>query len=241
MLYIFSASGRKKCELLFSTFSDESDEFMFCKDGLSLLDSVIFGDRRADLIFLDCLLYRNFSDFIYNLLKSKNIRIPIIMFGGENSDSDRRIQNWIAENEIRYDIQNLHLLIPVFTRIDAALRSENVRVMLEEKESRFEDDKERLHLRSKKKQADLIEDFRKKTDLPPSIHNLLAFLYKNNARDVSIEEIMRHLNISLKSDKSGRNIVYAYIARLRKCIDNTPLCSLEILRTRTGYYRLLLH
>jgi len=94
-------------------------------------------------------------------------------------------------------------------------------------------------LRLASREENPIEEMHKKSILPPSIYNLLSFLYKNRLREISLDEIEKHLHVESDSDKIRKNTVYAYIARARNCIEREPLCQLQLLRTRKGYYRLI--
>lgn len=236
----FMCSGRnqKVFEMLYEMISETGDEFVFFEDLLRLLDTVVFGGAKSELLLLDYDMHRKSLDFVYNLLELTKLKIPVIMIGGPELSADAQIGRWVSENELRYDIQNLHYLIPRFRKIYSAENSDELKTLMiksKENSGNFSD----LKLRDKPAR-NFMEAFRKNTDMPPSIYNLLVFLYKRHGKEVSIDEILGHLNETKQSGAFCRESAYSYIARLRKCIKTSPFCDIELMRTRTGYYKLFL-
>ena len=185
---------------------------------------------------MDYDLYRNFTELIYDILNSKNLKIPLILVGDPKRNAVERMNYWVSINEFRYNIQTLHLMSPLFQKITEELDSPDLRNLIfgnDVSETALE-----LEAPVKNSRKNVLESFRKSNNLPPSIYNLLVFLFKNRSREVSVDEIARYMNISGENEKSRKNAVYAYISRLRKFIDCTPKCAIELRRTRTGYYRL---
>lgn len=233
-----SGRNQKVFEMLYEMISEAGDEFVFYEDLLRLLDMVVFGGAKSDMLLLDYELHRKSVDFVYNLLESTKLKIPVIMIGGPEVSSDVQIAKWVSENEFRYDIQNLHYLLPLFKKIYSAEKSDALKKLISDS-SKTSADFSELKLREKPAR-NLMETFRKNTDMPPSIYNLLIFLYKRHGKEVSIDEILGHLEQSHESGKFCRESAYSYIARLRKCIKTSPFCDIELMRTRTGYYKLFL-
>ena len=223
MRFVCLGRNQKFFEFLCQMICGEEDKFVFFADGLSLLRDIFLGFLAADLILLDWDFYKEFSDFIFGLFESKNLKIPMIFIGGELVGSGR-ICHWFSINEFQYDIQSLHPMIPTFQKIDAALESDEVKNLLSEK---------------KFGESDIVELCRRGMILPPSVLKFFSFLWRNRRREVSLEEIARKLNLASLSEKSKKNAVYSYIARLRKYIKKISACELEIVRTRTGFYRLM--
>ncbi|MBQ8013274.1 MAG: hypothetical protein IJ257_02605 [Treponema sp.] len=240
MRFVCSGVNKKVFEFLYEEIYEDGDTLTYSPDILSLLRDLFFEKFYADIIFLEHENHKSFLDFIYYLLNSKDLKIPLIVIGNPEMDEQRRLGYWISENEFQYDVQNLHLLIPLFRKISSALESEVIKNLICKPAEPLTADKLSKKIYENTKKKSNLELFRGKNELPPSVYNLLLFLYKNRAREVSIEEIEMQLNIECKSKKIRKNAAYAYISRLRKCMKASPACELRLLRTRTGYYKLFL-
>ena len=241
MHFLCCGKCKKVFEILYQGIAEGGDSFSFYEDGLSLINKAMIEKSESGLIFMDYDLYKGFVNLIYDVLNSKNLKIPVILIGDPKRDVTERMNYWVSINEFKYGIQTLHLQAPLFKRISEALESPEIKELIfkGERTEHISSAIAREPVKSNRK--NLLISFRKKTILPPSIYNLLAFLYKNRCREVSVDEIAAYMKIGTKTEKSRRNAVYAYIARLRKCIGTNPTCSVEVLRTRTGYYKLFLH
>lgn len=236
MHFLCTGKCKKVFEILYRRVFTTEDKFSFCKDGLSLVQEVLHEKNEDSIIFMDYDLYRNFTELIYDILNSKNLKIPLILVGDPKRNAVERMNYWVSINEFRYNIQTLHLMSPLFQKITEELDSPDLRNLIfgnDVSETALE-----LEAPVKNSRKNVLESFRKSNNLPPSIYNLLVFLFKNRSREVSVDEIARYMNISGENEKSRKNAVYAYISRLRKFIDCTPKCAIELRRTRTGYYRL---
>ena len=238
MHFLCTGKCKKVFEILYRRVFTTKDEFSFCNDGLSLIQTVLTEKNEDSIIFMDYDLYRNFTELIYDIFRSKQLKIPLILVGDPKRNAVERMNYWVSINEFQYEIQTLHLMAPLFRRITDCLESPEVKKLIFEGDE-LESSPE-LALPVKAVRQNILECFRKSNKMPPSIYNLLVFLFKHRCREVSVDEIASYMNISGESEKSRKNAVYAYIAKLRRFIDCTPRCSLEILRTRTGYYKLLL-
>ena len=235
MHYLCSGKCKKVFEMLYQSFSNENDDFSFFEDGLALVRKAMSRTSEDDdMILLDYDLYKGFSDVIYEVLNSKQLKIPLISIGEPERNETERVSWWISINELKYDVQTFHTLVPVLKKISASLEDIDFHGISENQTAAVP----ALPLKPVKR--NFIEDFRKNNALPPSIYNLLAFLYKNRSHEISIDDIVEHLNIKGNNEKEKKNEAYAYSSRLRKFIDGTTSCKVELLRTRTGYYRLFL-
>lgn len=234
MFFACSGKTRGEFEELCKKICGKGDSVVFYASGLELLQKIVVNPRRTDLILLDYEFYKGFANLIFDVLKSRDIKIPVIMIGKTLANKKLCTEVWIAENEFRYDVQNFHMLRPVLDRISLAFSSIEEKMPDEISPSLKTED-----LRLASREENPIEEMHKKSILPPSIYNLLSFLYKNRLREISLDEIEKHLHVESESDKIRKNTVYAYIARARNCIEREPLCQLQLLRTRKGYYRLI--
>ncbi|MBR1722804.1 MAG: helix-turn-helix domain-containing protein [Treponema sp.] len=228
MFFLCSGRNEGPFKILFDKVSVKSDSYLFCQNGLSLLDELLMSRTRADLIILEWDLYRTFSDVIFNVLKSKNMKIPLILIGKKESDCGKLLADWISLNELKYDIQILESCYQVLKRISLAVElldmGRNVQVQVP----------------LKKKNRNTIEIFAIKNSLSPSAVKLFTYLYKNRLREVSVAEIASFMKIQGSDAIAVRNATYSYISRLRKCIEKTYSCSVKIMRTRSGHYKLFL-
>ncbi|WP_294429768.1 hypothetical protein [uncultured Treponema sp.] len=246
MRFLCSGRERKPFEVLCGLLSDERVSLDFCEDGLSLLQKVILGAHHPDVIILDYALYKGFSELIFNLLASKNLIIPVLLFGEKVQGKDAMIANWISDNELHFNNQTFHDKILLFNKISLALQNDELKSLLYTPpllKNDFEDlpaslPSEKLIVKSKRE--NLLEHVLNKNSFSPSVFHLLSFMYKNRRREVSIDEISSCLDLSGKSEKSRKNVTYAYISRLRKSLMKIPLCPLCLVRPRTGFYRLIL-
>ncbi len=238
MKFVFAGKSRGLFELLKFGICDESDSILFFEDGLTLLRNLIFKEVTADLLILENSLYKGFADCFYSVLDSRNMKIPLILLGDSGVAKGNRLSKWISENEFQYDIQNLHEYVPVFNKINLLLESQEFKKLLENSGEKKFIPEEKSLVRNNK--ANPVDNLRRRANLSPAVCNLLQYLYKNRCREVSIDELERQISINAESEKNGKNVIYAYISRLRKSIDSVPLCTMEILRTRTGHYKLLL-
>ena len=114
MRIVCSGNNKKVFETLFHLIGKSDDVFGFFKDGLLLLKSIVYDSKLPDLIILEYETYRNFTDFIYNVLKAKKLIIPVILIGIPELKSEALACHWLAENEYLYDVHNLHPMIPLF-------------------------------------------------------------------------------------------------------------------------------
>lgn len=238
MHFLCTGKCKKVFELLYQKVFSGDDSFCFCDDGLCLIQAVLNADTDDAMIFMDYDLYKGFSGLFYDILKSRTLKIPLILVGDPVRNAVERMNYWVSINEFRYDVQNLHLMIPLFKKITATMDSPDLKSLVfaeAEKLPVLE-----LAPFTKSCRQNVLEAFRKDNKLPSSIYNLLAFLFKHRSREVSVEEIVLYMNISGDSEKSKRNAVYAYISKLRRIIDCAPHCTIELLRTRRGYYKLFL-
>ena len=239
MHFLCSGKCKKVFEMLYRRVYNGGDKFSFFEDGLSLIREVLNEKNEISIIFMDYDLYKGFTDVIYDILRSKNLKIPIILIGDPKRKCSERMNFWLAINEFQYDIQTLHLMTPLFKKITEALECTEIKKLIFETEKSGDIPSMELSPPVKTVRKNVLEPFRKDANLPPSIYNLLAFLFKRRCHEVSVDEIARYMNINGSDEKSRKNAVYAYIAKLRKCIDGNPRCSLEVLRTRRGYYKLV--
>lgn len=184
-------------------------------------------------------VYKGFVDTIYDILKSQNLKIPLILIDEPKRESSERVNYWISINEFKYDIQTLHLLAPLFTKISEALEVLEIKELMVDC-FQAENSKLRSLMPAKSCNLNFLSIFRHKNCLSPTIYNLFFFLYQNRCREVSVDEIASYMGINTQNDKSRRNTVYAYLARLRKFIETDSLIHVELLRTRIGYYKLFL-
>lgn len=233
MRYISSGKNEKAFGLLFQKICGRGDTFEFHPDGLSLLKSLPETDDAGVLIILEYDVFKGFSDFIFDFLSMRGLRIPLILVGNPPLRTGEQSMRWISENEFQYDVQNFHLLHPLLRRVSDALRSDEVHAVFSEKDSLRET---AWRLRGPAKNP--IAAVQEKINLPAAAYNLLCFLYKNRLRDVSVSEIERHLFTAAGSDMARRNVVYAYISRIRKSFEKLPVRMIEIVRTKKGFYRL---
>ena len=224
MRYICSGKSKKFFDILYGRIGEEGDSIRYCENSLILLRELVLDECSADMIFLEYEENKGFSDLIFNLLDSKNLKIPLILLCDYAKSEKERVNFWLSENEFKYDSPFLHPLIPIFRKISAAMECDDLKYFYsnnDEKDS-------------------LLEKIRQTNKLPPVAYNLLSFLYKNNDRDISIREIEKKLHISAESEKIRKNVVYAYLSKLRKCFEEIPRCTMELVRTRKGFYRLFL-
>lgn len=237
MRIVCSGNNKKVFETLFHLIGKSDDVFGFFKDGLLLLKSIVYDSKLPDLIILEYETYRNFTDFIYNVLKAKKLIIPVILIGIPELKSEALACHWLAENEYLYDVHNLHPMIPLFRKIADALDLSELKSLHTEDYvcdlfHSFENHDEAIQ--------SPMEHFRQNKSFSPVIFNLLDYMYKNRSREVSLSEIGDLLNINTADEKRRKNIVYSYIARLRKNMNEKSVRGLKVLRTRTGYYKLFL-
>lgn len=238
MRFIFSGKNRELFTKIGCRVCGDEDSYVYYDDGLRLLRDITDGTVCGSVILLDFNYYKGFSDFIYDFLNEKNMKIPLL-FIGNPAFGDIQAQHWIADNEFRYDIQTLQCFIPLFRRINDILSSPEIHKMLYGVQKISGDAGESvLKVRSAKK--NLLEMLRNNTALPPAAFNLVAFLYKNRSREVSVDEIVALLRIGGATEAGKRNAAYSYISRLRKCMEEVPLCRCEVRRTRKGFYKLFL-
>lgn len=240
MRIVCSGRSRRWFKNLYQKICGDKDSFLFFGSALALLHKLISETVRADVLLLDYDLYHGFAGLFFEMLRSGDLEIPILLVGhGRTSD---RVQGWLCENELHYDTQTMHRVIPLLQKINEALESGGMDDLFlsadgdEMRACSFE----RARLQASPQKMNPIEQLRRKTDLPPSSYNLLKFMYKNRRREISIEEIETHIQIEGGSDAARKNTAYSYISRLRKCIEKSPRCEMEIIRTRKGFYRLFL-
>ena len=238
MKIVFTGKSRGLFELLKVHFCDGTDTVSFFDDGLTLMRNLVFNDITADLILLENSLYKGFADFFYNVLDSRNLKIPLILLGDSGLAKGNRLSTWISENEFQYDIQNLHKYVPVLNKINLLIESSEFKRLLEKTEENHTSSDDKTLVKINK--INPVDNLRRKANLSPAIYNLLRYLYKNRCREVSLLELEKEIFINAGGERTCRNVVYAYISRLRKCMDSVPLCTMEILRTRRGHYKLLL-
>ena len=238
MRFVFSGQNKSLFNLLKTYVCEEGDTFSYFDDGLNLLKSILLDDVCVDFILLEQTVYKGFEEFLFNLLSSRSLKIPLVLVGECELGADERIAAWISENEIQYDLQTFHTLIPVFQKIYAALEKPEIKRLLENPAKNDLPVEGKLLI--KKAKINPVDNFRNENSLSPAIYQLLKYLYKNRCREVSLLEIEKHMNIKGRSEKSRRNAVYAYISRLRKCFEGVPLCTMEVQRTRMGFYKLIL-
>ena len=223
--------------LFFQAFAEKSDSFTFCETGLILLNTVLENKTGFDLIIQEYELYKNFSSLIYDIFRSKRIKIPIIAVGDKKLSPDDFETFWISRNEYELDIQSLHSLLPLFKKISTCLGQAEIKNIFYDTSFSAPFFSELSVL--KQNRQSFMDYINKNTCFPPSAVNLLTFLYENRYREVSIEEIIIYLNIRAANDRSSHNSAYCYLSRLRKMIDRAPQCPVIIRRTKKGFYRLI--
>ncbi len=172
------------------------------------------GERCA--LILDHFLYGRYKRCLYRLLSSAGLRIPLIFYNAPDIEPSCRFLRWLSENEIEYECMDFDPFIPLFEKIDMALAD-------------FD---------SCPADAACPPEQCFVPKLPPSMAALYAFLSENRNREISIEEIAVTLNISSKRRIQRNNLTYAYIARLRKCLESNS--SVRIIRSKKNFYRLVL-
>ena len=241
MHYLCSGKCKKVFEMLYQSFSNEKDLFNFYEDGLALMQSAVSRTSEESMILLDYELYKGFSDVIYDVLKARQLKTPVLLIGEPGRNERERVNRWISINELKYDVQNFHLLVPLLKKISSAV--ENLKIPSESHSAvpaaaAVPAVSSATAIPLKTVQRNFMAAFRKNASIPPSIYNLLDFLYKNRNRDVSIDEIADHMKIHGSTEKERKNTAYAYISRLRKAIASPDGCQVDVMRIRTGYYRL---
>ena len=240
MRFVCSGRNRNSFKLLYDKVSDEGDGFFFYEKGLELLNSLSSIDGADALIFLDEEIYKGFLGFVYDFLRVKDWKIPILMIGETIFSETHRAEKWVAENEFQYDIQTLHLLVPVLRKISSALDCHEFRknfvtknTMLFERVNPVETQKIR------KNNLNPVESLRRALNLPPTVFNLFHFLFVNRCREVGVEEIEKLLQLKVQSEKTRKNSAYSYISRLKKCIEKVQNFNFRVIRTRKGFYKLV--
>ena len=226
----FLCSGRSEglFKILFDKISQKSDSYFFCKNGLSLLNELLLSKSVVDLIILEWEPYRTFADVIFNVLESRNMKIPLILIGKKESNCDKRLSDWISLNELKYDMQLPELFYQILERISSVIDLLDMR----------DDDEAPVPLKSPGKNA--IEFFATRNPLSPALVKLFTYMYKNRLREVSLSEIASFMKIQGTDATAVKNATYSYISRLRKCIEKTYSCGVKVTRTRSGYYKLFL-
>ena len=175
----FISSGRTKIsfELLYQKIAKDGDSLSFYENCMVLLrdlPSSFVADSGSDsqaLLLLDHALYKGFSDFIFDFLRLKNIRIPIVLIEPSPFSRDKLPLRWISENEFQYDFPNLHGLYPILQKINDALKDKEI-------QHAFEDNvfvKKIEKNRSLKKNP--IENIKNHANFSPSFYNLLHFFF----------------------------------------------------------------
>ena len=244
----FICSGRNEnfYKLLFQKTAEASDDFFYYEEGLKLLQEILADRINYDIIILDWELYKGFSDLIYSILNSREKKIPILLVGDKEVSQNERVCNWLSENEIQYDNAFFEKMIPLFKKISANLECEDLKDLLNEEASQSEiiplkRPNENPSIQSMENSiTQFPDDFFETNRFSTSDRNLFNLFYSNQSREISLEEIGRHLNINAENEKSWRNQTYVYISRLRQTIKNSNKRKVKILRTRKGFYKLFL-
>ena len=228
----FVCAGKNKVlfERLYSEIFEIGDSFYYYEDGLELLNDLSSQRISPDLVLLEQKLYKSFLPLFYEVLKSKEVKIPLILLGVHTPNGENQVPLWISENEFQYDIQTMHTMIPILKKID-----EKSAILWKKADS--------LEKSSFKESIseDFIENFSRKNSLTPAISSLLSFFCENKFRDVSLEEIEEKVTLLSNTDLSRKNVAYANISRLRKNLNKIPKCPLDLIRTKKGCYRLIIH
>ncbi|MCR4823042.1 MAG: hypothetical protein K5873_09255 [Treponema sp.] len=236
MRYISCGLNKKLFESIFHCISTEFDEFSFFAEGLELLKNLKDLDGQECIIFLEEKVYATFSDCFYMVLSSQERKIPVLLIGKDDLGEIKRVSHWLSENEFKYNVTNLHPFIPLFKKISKALERDEIKDLINQT---IEVPLPSLEVKGKKKNFSL-SNFINVGDLPPSVYNLLDFFYKNRSREVSLSEISSQLNIQESDEKRKNNEVYVYLSRVKESLNSRPNCSIKLLRTRKGHYKLFL-
>ncbi|MBQ9206836.1 MAG: helix-turn-helix domain-containing protein [Treponema sp.] len=238
MCFVCSGRSRNAFKILFQKISDTRDGFVFYDTGLSLLKGLSSCNSSDTLIMLDYDLYKGFSDFIFDFLRVKQLKIPMILIGNPLRDARNSPERWICENELQYDVQTLHTLQPLLKKISCQFETEEIQSLFKNICPVSENSPPTL-LKTESEKINPVEMLRRSVDLPPSIFHIFSYFYKNRRREVSLIEIENLL--ALKSDSSvvRKNSAYSYISRLRKYMENSATCTFRLIRTQKGFYQLV--
>ena len=200
---------------------NDGDDFLFYESGLELIKDLSSGYVSPDLILLEYKVFRNFEDVMYRLLKSMDLKIPVVMTG-PSCQSRLALARCVSENEFALDFQ-----IPCQT----IRKIEKICTFIREK--CIFDDLSEIVLNEN---TVPLKDF----ELPPVENNLLAFFYENRSRELSVEELEKQLDVKAESKIVRKNVVYSYISRLRNDFNKNLLSQMKIVRTKKGFYQLII-
>lgn len=199
---------------------------------VSLTDSTF----KCDLLIVDYRAIPHQSFGIYRYLREKKFIRPLIFYNDPFPDSQERAEHWLHTNENLYQTKQFSHLLPFFNRLNEIIESPGIHPyvsLLQPPVNMYKAD-------SPDKQIDLVS-FRKRNHLSPVIFKIFSYFYSHLHREISVTELAKALWPVRKKQKRSISSIYSYISRLRKIIDDDALVKIDIVRTDTASYEMIIY
>jgi hypothetical protein len=227
------------CELIASRLPAGDCTCTVSDNSLLFYDELIHKKMEVDLLVCDFKMFQHEVFNIFDFLKEKKMSIPLIFYNDPFPENEGRSLYWLAQNQEQFSRYDLDYLRPVLDRIAEIVEDPSIRPYVSLLQPPLPVTVDKMS-DGNPDRIIVLPLIRRRNRMTPSLYNLFEFMYKNREDDISIDEIEKFLRRK-KPGRGNRNSVYSYISRLRKCLEKDKLVKIDIIRTDTGCYRMILY
>ena len=238
MIFTFISTEPELCKLMIKRLENDTVQCFFQDDWIKLHDSIYNSMEVPDLFICDFALLAGDYFNIFRFLETAGCSAPVIYYNDPIPADEDRVEYWITQNKNHYKSQIKSELIPELNKINEFIKDPEIRKHIALLQPAIPVGTENLVDSTKYREIDLVA-FRRRNNLPPSIYNLLVFMYNNRARPMTLKELSKVTFQGNKNSLKKEASVYSYISRLKKSIKNDKFTDMSILCSGNGNYELL--
>lgn len=259
MFFCFITKESEICDSIAKLLC-ENDSSIECRVYASYaeFDYLIAENRKIDLIICDYKLHSatfNLYPHLKEIFKKSNKITPAIFYNDPNFDDNNRVQKWIEQNIIAFeDKQDFDYLIPNLQKLNDILCLPDIATNVSLLKHSLPNDvsTEKKQSNDKTSVADKTIDinlYRRQTGMPPTMFKLFKFMYEHLNQEISVKQLAQEISKDNKNSfpflfqKKEKEIkeatIYSYISRLKKYIEKSDYINIEIVRIRTGFYKMI--
>ena len=242
MLIYFFTSQPPVCEKIADKLEQAGYQCIVLTNTKMFFHLLHSNDELPDLFIMDYVLFQHDVLNIYRYMKKNNRITPLIFYNDPYPNEQVRANFWIYQCHAHFPDLNLSKVKTAFHLVAAAVDSPELKPYIpliqtplpfHEKEIAI---KTVLHEEKTQNAASgqfNIYEFRKKTNMNPTIFHLFEYLYQRLGLYVSSEEL-RHIILSNgKTAKPGS--VSSYISRLRSYLVLIKEINIDLIATHKCY------
>ena len=224
------------CRMMARRLADEGYECFVDDDAMGFYDNMLTNEIDYDMLVCDFRIFQMSVFNVYDFLQHRQTVLPVVFYNDPFPTPEQRVVYWIMQNERLYERPQLEYLIPVLEKLNDIIEDPSIHPYISLLQPPLPLPGRELEDGSAGRQID-VRLFRKRNRLQPGLFKLFKIFYDNQQHELSLKELSRRM----WGTPSRSATVYSYISRLRRCIQNDDLVSIDIMRTAPGCYEMTVY